>query len=239
MVEVQDLIPGPAHLAPTPILDHGSAEVQALKAQLQQPGMTPRAFLQAAHRHFGEKMRAYYSLDEDRPASETLRLNAGSCGQRMAALEALARAAGVATRVRALWLRREFWNSRLPLLRFFLPERSLMPWPQFHLEGRWVDFDELFGPIEEQAARTSIKHPFTNRGVSLYDAVRDMPVDFLGKLKGTPHALYDISRHVAGDAGFSDTRDQLLASERKTGALGRFLFNTLYGGRDIRRIKED
>ncbi|HEV3470338.1 MAG TPA: transglutaminase domain-containing protein [Pyrinomonadaceae bacterium] len=239
MPEVQDVIPGPANLAETHILDHGSREVQALKAELERPGMSPREFVQAAHRHFGEKMRAYYSIDEDRPVSETLRLNAGSCGQRMAAVEALARAAGVATRVRALWLRREFWNSRLPLLRFFLPKRTLMPWPQFHLEGRWVDFDELFGTLPELAARTRIKHPFTNRGVSLYDAVRDMPVDFLGKLRGTPHALYDISHRVAADEGFHDTRDQLLATEKKPGRLGRFLFDLLYGGRDIRRIKED
>ena len=183
-------------------------------------------------------MKAVYSIDEDRAVSETLRLNTGSCGQRMAAVEALARGYGVPTRVRAVWLDRRFWNSRLPLLRFFLPRRTLMPWSQFYLEGSWVDLDELFGPITELAAKTRVKHAFTNRGVSLFDAVREMPVDLFGKLKGTPYATYDISNMVVGDGGVFQTRDELLAQEEKPGWLGRFLFNTLYGGRSIRRIQE-
>ena len=184
-------------------------------------------------------MNAVYSIDEDRPVSETLRLNEGSCGQRMAAVEALARSYGVATRVRALWLDRRFWNSRLPLLRFFLPRQTLMPWSQFYLEGKWVDLDELFGPIAELAVNSPVPHPFTNRGESLFDAVRHMPVDFLGKLKGTPYASYDISNVVVGTGGIFDTRDEALARlEKKPGWFGRLLFNTLYGGRRIRRIKE-
>lgn len=233
------ITPAEANLSSTAILDHQHAIVQSLIAQLSQTKPAPRAFVQTAHRHISEKMKAVYSIDEDRPVSETLRLNEGSCGQRMAAVEALARGYGVATRNRAIWLDRRFWNSRLPLLRFFLPKRTLMPWPQFYLEGKWIDFDELFGPIAELAANTPVKHPFTNRGESLYDAVHHMPVDFFGKLKGTPHAAYDISKFVVGDGGTFDTRDELMGKlERKPGRFGRWLFNALYGGRKIRRIQE-
>ena len=231
--------PVEANLSATAILDHRHAEVQALVGQLSQSNPSPRAFVQAAHRYLGEKMKAVYSIDEDRPVSETLRLNEGSCGQRMATVEALARGYGVATRARALWLDRKFWFSRLPLLRFFLPPRTLMPWSQFYLEDRWVDFDELFGPIDELAANSPVKHPFTNRGESLFDAVRHMPVDFFGKLKGTHYASYDISNVVVGEGGIFDTRDELLAKlEKKPDWFGRLLFNTLYGGRKIRRIQE-
>jgi transglutaminase-like putative cysteine protease len=230
--------PVAANLTSTRILDHANPTVQSLVAQLSASQTSPRAFVQAAHRYLGEKMKAVYSIDEDRPVSETLRLNTGSCGQRMAVVEALARGYGVPTRVRALWLDRRFWFSRLPLLRFFLPPRTLMPWPQFYLEGSWVDLDELFGPIAELAANTPVKHKFTNRGVSLFDAVRDMPVDLFGKLKGTPYASYDISNVVLEDGGICQTRDELLGREKKTGWLGRLLFNTLYGGRNIRRIQE-
>jgi hypothetical protein len=230
----------PANLAATPILDYESPEVQSLIGQLKTSASSPRAFVQAAHRHISESMHAVYSIDEDRAASETLRLNEGSCGQRMAAVEALARGYGVATRDRALWLDRKFWFSRLPLLRFFLPERTLMPWPQFYLDDKWTDFDELFGSITELAVNTPIKHAFTNRGESLYDAVHHMPVDFFGKLKGTQYAGYDISQVLVADGGTFDTRDEALAKlEKKPGWFGRFLFNTLYGGRPIRRIKED
>jgi hypothetical protein len=126
----------------------------------------------------------------------------------------------------------------LPLLRFFLPKRTLMPWPQFFIEGSWVDLDELFGPITELAANSPIKHAFTNRGESLFDAVRYTPVDFFGKLKGTRYASFDISKVVAEDGGIFQTRDELLAQEKKAGWLGRLLFNTLYGGRNIRRLPE-
>ena len=230
--------PVEANLAATNILNHKHPAVKLVIAQLSSPLPTPRAFVQAAHRYLGEKMKAVYSIDEDRPVSETLRLNTGSCGQRMAAVEALARGYGVPTRVRAVWLDRNFWNSRLPLLRFFLPKRTLMPWPQFFVEGSWIDFDELFGPIAELAANSPVKHPFTNRGESLFDAVRHVPVDFFGKLKGTPYASYDISKVVVEDGGIFQTRDELLAREKKPGWLGRLLFNTLYGGRNIRRLPE-
>jgi hypothetical protein len=229
----------PANLSATPILDYESAQVQSLIGQLKSSASSPRAFVQAAHRHISQTMHAVYSVDEDRAVSETLRLNEGSCGQRMAAVEALARGNGIATRDRALWLDRKFWFSRLPLLRFFLPARTLMPWPQFYLEDKWTDFDELFGPITELAANTPVKHAFTNRGESLYDAVHHMPVDFFGKLKGTQYAGYDISQFLVADGGTFDTRDEALAKlEKKPGWFGRFLFNTLYGGRPIRRIQE-
>ena len=231
--------PVEANLSSTKILDHADPGVQSLVAQLRASQPSPRTFVQAAHRHLGEKMKAVYSIDEDRPVSETLRLNEGSCGQRMAAVEALARAYGVPTRVRALWLDRRFWFSRLPLLRFFLPARTLMPWSQFYLDGSWVDLDELFGPISELAAKSPVKHAFTNRGESLFDAVRHMPVDFFGKLKGTAYASYDISSVLVADGGVFDTRDEVLAKlEKKPGWFGRLLFNTLYGGRRIRRIQE-
>jgi Transglutaminase-like superfamily len=231
--------PVDANLTATKILDHAHSGVQSLVAQLGASQPSARAFVQAAHRHLREKMKAVYSIDEDRPVSQTLRLNTGSCGQRMAAVEALARGYGVPTRVRALWLDRRFWFSRLPLLRFFLPRQTLMPWSQFYLDGSWVDFDELFGPISELAAGSPVKHAFTNRGESLFDAVRHVPVDFFGKLKGTAHASYDISHMVLADGGVFQTRDEVLSAlEKKPGRFGRFLFNTLYGGRNIRRIQE-
>jgi transglutaminase-like putative cysteine protease len=230
--------PVEANLISTNILNHKHPAVKLLVTQLSSSQPSPRAFVQAAHRYLGEKMKAVYSIDEERPVSETLRLNAGSCGQRMAAVEALARGYGVPTRVRAVWLDRRFWNSRLPLLRFFLPRRTLMPWSQFYLDGSWVDLDELFGPIAELAANSPVKHAFTNRGESLFDAVRHTPVDFFGKLKGTRYASYDISRVVVEDGSIFQTRDELLAQEKKPGWLGRLLFNVLYGGRNIRRLAE-
>jgi hypothetical protein len=227
------------HLGATPILDYESPRVRDYAAKLHRTGATPRELVQAVHTHLMTAMRAVYSIDDARPVSETIRRNDGSCAQRMAVVEAIARAWGVPTRVRALWLDKSFWFHRLPLLKRVLPDRTLMPWPQFHLEGRWVDFDELYGPITEMAARSRARHAFTNKGQSLYDAVSNTAVDFFGKLKGTPHETFDLSRYLAADGGTYDTRDEVMEKlEPRRSRLGIFIFNRLYGGRAIRRQPE-
>lgn len=231
--------PNELNLVPTPILDYRRENVESLKNDLYGPNMSERDFLQAAHGRFrDDRMPGVYSVEEDQPVSKTLSLNKGSCAQRMACVEALARAAGIPTRVRVLWLDRSIWNSRVPLLRRVLPRRTLMPWPQFFLNGEWVDFEELYGPLIEVAAHSPDNHPFTNRGESLYSSISHIPVDFFGKLKGTDYAFYDISHFVAGDDGFMDTRDDLLEKYDESTWLGKFIFNLFYGGRPIRRTAE-
>lgn len=230
--------PREANLSATSILDYANAEIQSLKNKLSEPKRSPRDFVRAAHKHFSDEMNAVYSIDEEQPVSKTIRLNGGSCGQRMACVEALARAYGVPTRVRALWLSGEFWRWRLPLFRFFLPKRTLMPWSQFYFDGEWTDFDELYAPLDELAAHTAATHAFTNKGESLYSAISRTPVDFFGKLKGTPYASFDISHFVAADDGFFDTRDEALGKFDKRSWFGKLLFNLLYSGKPIQRLQE-
>jgi len=183
-------------LQATRILDYDS--VQTLSA-----GAPPRReYIQKAHLHLSDVMHPIYSVADQQPASETVRLNGGSCSQRMACLEALARGYGIRTRVRALWLAKEFWKERLPLLEPILP-KTLMPRPRFWLEETWVDFDEIFDSIVYLCE--GVTHAFTNAGASLFDAVRNQPVDLLGKSSG-----YSLARFVVTDAGFFDTRDELM-----------------------------
>jgi hypothetical protein len=229
---------GSTQLGATPIYDLQSPEVRSLAAKLRASYPDDRRYLQAAHTHLSDaNMLTVYSIDDEQPASVTLRENKGACAQRMAALEALARAAGIATRVRALWLAKRFWFHRLPLLRWGLPDAVLYTWPQFYLDGAWVDFDELYRPMEELAAKA--RHPFSNAGESIFSAVQDQPVDFLGKSRRGGHPEMDLSPIVTSDAGIYDTREELFAAQGgKPGWLGRLLFNLLYGGRPIRRTAE-
>jgi hypothetical protein len=230
--------PRPANLAPTRIMDWNATAIQTLADRLAQHTSGQREYVQHAHRYLATEMRAVYSIDEEQPASETLRVNGGSCSQRMACLEALARARGVPTRVRSLWLRKEFWFSRLPLLRFTMPKRTLMPWPQFYLDDAWVDMSELFATIPELTVQAT--HPFTNRGESLYSAVEHAPVDFWGKSQAIAGGRFDLRRFVAAEGALFDTRDELMAmAGGHVKALGRLIFAILYGGRPIRRVKED
>ncbi|SEK66054.1 hypothetical protein [Nonomuraea pusilla] len=68
-------------------------------------------------------------MNERQPASRTLALGRGSCSQRLAVLEAVARACGVATRVRGLLVDGRFWHPRFPLLRPLVPGRVVLAWP--------------------------------------------------------------------------------------------------------------
>jgi hypothetical protein len=77
-------------------------------------------FLRAAHSAVSEHVKPVYTIREFQPSSRTLALGRGSCSQRLACLEALARLRGIGTRVRALWLAGTFWNRRFPLTRSFI-----------------------------------------------------------------------------------------------------------------------
>lgn len=225
------------NLRPTPILDYTHPDVDRLVGRLRTGSVAePRLRLQAAHRHLVGVMRAVYSIEETLPVSELLRRNEGSCSQRMGCLEALARGLGIRTRVRALWLDRRFWFDRLPLLRPFLPQKTLMPWPQFDLGSGWVDFDEIYDSIGSLAAHAA--HPFTNRGESLFDAVQHVPVDFLGKATSCGHPEFSLGSLVVADGGFYDTRDDLLRELDHPSWLGKALFDATYGGRPVRRLPD-
>jgi hypothetical protein len=220
-----------ATLRATPIMNYGDARVQGVLARISEGRPAPREFVRIAHKHLSDVMRPIYSVAETQSASETLRINGGSCSQRMACLEALARAYGIPTRVRALWLDKKFWAERLPLLRPIMPRKTLMPWPQFRLDSVWVDFDEIFDSMADLAANA--KHKFTNAGESLFDAVHDQPVDLLGKSSSCSLAVF-----VVGDDGFFDTRDELLEKLDDRTWIGRIIFNLTYNGKPVRRLPE-
>lgn len=139
--------PRSANLAATSILDFHDAEVQRLAREFVQAASDEDLRLQRAHRHLAELLRPVYSVDESRPASVTLRERKGSCSQRIACLEAVARALSIPTRVRALRVSGSFWYPRFPFWRAFIPRSVLLLWPQFFLGGSWIDFDEIHGSI--------------------------------------------------------------------------------------------
>ena len=125
-----------------------------------------------------------------------------------------------------------FWYPRFRVFRTFMPTRILLVWPQFFLEGSWVDFDELYGPAARLAARA--EQAFGNDGESIFDAVDHTPVDFMAKTCGPGCATskFDLSKFVLADEGYFDTRDEVFAlfgSFHNT-LRGR-IFELLYGGR--------
>lgn len=226
------LKPSAANLKATPILDYEDAAIRDFIVPLKHEQKGDRQLLQQAHRRLQGLLKPVYSLDELQPASRTLCTGSGSCSQRMACLEAVSRACGIPTRSRILLVSGRFWYPRFRLFRMFVPESVLLVWPQFFLEGAWVDFDELYGPAKELAERA--ERAFSNDGESIFDAVDHTPIDFLAKTcgPGCASSKFDLSMFILSDEGFLDTRDEVFHryGSIHTTLRGR-MFALIYGGR--------
>lgn len=198
-----------ANLKPTAILDCQHPAVRRLAQDLRGRRAEDRAFLTIAHTYLVHAVRPVYSVDEWQAASTTLRKQRGSCSQRLACLEALARAAGIPTRARALHIDGKLWYPRFSYAGALIPQKVLLVWPQFLMEERWIDFDEIYSPFVSQAGQA--KEPFTNRGESLFDAVAHTAIDFFGKTQEERRgrSTSDLSSFVLADDGFFDTRDEV------------------------------
>lgn len=205
-VEIQ-----PANLSATSILDYHHPEVQAVLTQLQPFSSSEQTFVRAAHQYIKMNVKPVYTVNEFQPVSETFRKKKGSCSQRMACLEAVSRAQGIATRVRGLWIAGRFWYPRFRFSRPFIPEKILLALPQFYLAGKWVDFDEVFGSAAEMVQKAV--SGFSNSGETLFEAVEHTAVDFWGKTRDCgaicSASQFDLSKYVVGDEGYFPAREEL------------------------------
>ncbi|WP_338896677.1 transglutaminase domain-containing protein [Streptomyces sp. TG1A-60] len=209
----------PAHVAgstrATAILDHDDPLVRALASRVLGEA-TPREALRSAHRIIARDVRPVYSVEDRRRVSRTLWLGRGSCSQRMAALEAVARAVRVRTRVRGLLVDGTFWYPRFPRLKPLVPEQVLLAWPEFRLSGAWVPIGELFGTPATPTTTASATTGFANQGgETLFEAVARTGVrwDTCGAARGT---ACDLSARIVADLGHFDDRDALFARHGQT-----------------------
>jgi hypothetical protein len=216
------------NVEPTSILDYGSPEASRLVESIRPTEDSQIGFLRAAHGAISRQIHPVYTVKERQPISTTIDKGRGSCSQRLACLEGLARSRGIGTRVRALWVSGRFWNNRFPLARLFIPSRVLLAWPQFAIDGDWCGVEEIYGSLEPRA---SAAIPFANDGETLFEALRSTAVDFEGKTR-TCATVCDLSKFVVERGGIFDARDDLF------GQLGSFedtwkgkTFELLYGGR--------
>lgn len=217
------------NLRPTAICDWDSEALQAVGRQLED-SRSDLAYIQAAHRFVCAYVTGVYTLDECQPASRTLLKRKGSCSQRFACLEALARAHGIATRVRGLWINGGFWAPRFRLTRPIIPRQILLAWPQFYVNGARLGAESLFGPVESLAQANPTR--FTNDAESLFDAVGHLAIDFEGRTASCTNERCDLSRFVVGDAGTFVSRDELFhSSPLLQDSLRGRIFELIFGGR--------
>ncbi|MEV8042319.1 transglutaminase domain-containing protein [Streptomyces griseoluteus] len=233
--------------APTRILDRGHPRVRSAVRSI---GMAPQegegpaatvAALRHAHRWISAEVRPVYSVQEARPISQVLRLGRGSCSQRMAVLEAVARAWGVPSRVRGLVVDGTFWYPRFPRLRRLVPDQVVLAWPEFRIEGLskadhaaapWLPVSELFDGAGELRGR--IGGGFTNAGPeTLFEALSRTSVDWDGAgACPASDGSCDLSAYLLTDLGHFDSRDELFAQHGQTlCGLARLLAEPVLGRR--------
>ena len=200
-------------IEPTAILDWRSPEVRALTGELGSVEHG-RDLLQRAHRVIAATVRPVYAVDDAQPVSRTLARGRGSCSQRLAVLEAVARSSGIATRSRGLLVDGHFWYPRFRRLRFAVPDAVLLAWPEFRLGEEWISASELF-EAPRNGKRTA---EFTNAdGETLFDALARGAVDWDG-VTSTPAmcSTCDLSATVLRDLGRFDSRDELFTRYGQT-----------------------
>ncbi|WP_051715350.1 transglutaminase domain-containing protein [Streptomyces bikiniensis] len=237
----------PGSTRPTAILDLEHPLTAAFadrvrRAARARGAVTDRERLRTAHGIIASAVRPVYSVDDLRRVSRTLRLGRGSCSQRMAVLEAVARSLGVPTRVRGLLVDGAFWYPRFPGLRPLVPEDVLLAWPEFLLDGAWVPVADLFaghgtrgsgadgsgadgsgtdwsrvdGPGADGGAPAG-GGGFTNSGPeTLFEAVARTAVDWDAPPACAGSAPCDLSAHLRTDLGRFTSRDELFARHGQT-----------------------
>ncbi|MFG3280606.1 transglutaminase domain-containing protein [Streptomyces sp. NPDC048111] len=199
-------------VGPTPILDRDHPRVTAFVREVT-AGRAPDdgELLRTAHALIARTVRPVYSLADRRPVSEVLRRGRGSCSQRLSVLEAVARSCGIATRVRGLLVDGAFWYPRFPRLTMLVPDRVVLAWPEFRLDGAWVAASALFGEVPAATG-------YTNAGPeTLFDALSRGAVDWDGPVgcPGTGSSC-DLSARVLADLGHYDSRDALFTAQGQT-----------------------
>ncbi|MEV6680212.1 transglutaminase domain-containing protein [Streptomyces erythrochromogenes] len=236
--------------APTRILDWRDPRVAALVRELGAAGpvdpVAPVDFadhadaarrieaLHRAHAWIAAAVRPVYSVQDERPVSEVLRLGRGSCSQRLAVLESVARAYGVPTRVRGLLVDGAFWYPRFPRLRRIVPDQVLLAWPEFRLgspagaggaAASWLTVSQLLGGMRPGGGEHggTPGGGFTNAGSeTLFEALSRTAIDWDAAPAACPGTgpgagtACDLSAYVLSDLGHHDSRDELFARHGQT-----------------------
>lgn len=197
----------PGSTEETAILDYGSPFVRSLVAQAGSVEPTDSAALvRAAYYTVRQRVVGVYSVNELTPVSRVLQRGAGSCSQRFAILEAVARSYAIPTRVHGFLIDGSFWNDRFPHLSLLIPRHVVLAWPEFHIDDQWTDVSELFGVCGAGCVDT-----YVNVGpTTLFEAARDHRLEWGSSAAATEGST------VQADLGFFTDRDTLFASVGQT-----------------------
>jgi hypothetical protein len=126
------------HLRETRILNYTHPALQRVLHERISRTHTQRQTLKVLYA-FVSALPLGYNKNDDIPASEVLRDGYAQCNTKTSLLCALARGAGIPTRVHAYRLHKRVQRARAPAwLVFFMPQTTMFVWPEFFIGKKWV-----------------------------------------------------------------------------------------------------
>ena len=72
----------------------------------------------------------------------------------------------------------------------------------------------------------------------MFDAMKDVPVDFFGKSEQCGCPTFSLARVVIANSGYFDLRDELLCALDRRSWIARIIFKLIYENKPVRRLGE-
>jgi hypothetical protein len=140
---------GPEYRLPNIMIDANEPGIRAL-ARVASRGAKNPVQMASNLRSFVTKYVTAKNLDVGfATASEVARTREGDCSEHAVLLAALGRSSGLPSRVAAGLVYLPSYQGRMDIMGFHM-------WTQFHIRGKWVDFDAAMGESECAPTRISL-----------------------------------------------------------------------------------
>ena len=227
------------YLRETPMLDYGSAPIQALIHKRNWSDLPETERIRAIYNFVRDEMLFGYNIDDGIPASRVLVDGFGQCNTKGTLFMALLRPCGIPCRVHGFMIDKKLQKGAMTGIVYRnAPQEILHSWVEILLGGRWYELEGFIldkgylGSL--QAAHPECSGAFCGYGVAVRD-FRHPPIDF--ELNDT----YIQSEGITRDLGIYDCPDDLLQEHGQAMSaikafayrhLGRHLMN-----RNVKKIR--
>lgn len=227
------------YLRETPMLDYGSASIQALIHVHGWNELPETERVRAIYNYVRNEILFGYNIDDGIPASRVLADGFGQCNTKGTLFMALLRPCGIPCRVHGFMIDKKLQKGAMTGIVYRnAPQEILHSWVEVLLDGRWYELEgfildkDYLGSL--QAAHPECAGTFCGYGVAVKD-FKHPPIDF--KLNDT----YIQSEGITRDLGIYDCPDDLLQKHGQAMSvikafayrhLGRHLMN-----RNVKKIR--
>ena len=227
------------YLRETPMLDYGSASIQALIHKHGWNELPETERIRAIYNYVRNEILFGYNIDDSIPASRVLADGFGQCNTKGTLFMALLRPCGIPCRLHGFMIDKKLQKGAMTGIVYRnAPQEILHSWVEVFLDGRWYELEgfildkSYLGSL--QAAHPECSGAFCGYGVAVKD-FKHPPIDF------DCNDTYIQSEDITRSLGIYDCPDDLLQEHGQAMSaikafayryLGRHLMN-----RNVKKIR--